>query len=106
PKGQTACECERTQAGDLRQSLFMLTSSTIQNKLLASTSRAAALAKEKERSLEERVEEIYLRAYSRPPRPEELTIAVSYLKRHKATSRAFADLLWSIAKTKEFLYNH
>ena len=106
PKGQTACECERTQAGDLRQSLFMLTSSTIQNKLLASTGRAAALAKEKERSLEERVEEIYLRAYSRPPRPEELTIAVSYLKRHKATSRAFADLLWSIAKTKEFLYNH
>ena len=106
PKAQTPCECERSQAGDLRQSLYMLTSSTILGKLSSPTGRAAMLAKDTKRPLAERLDEIYLRAYCRLPRPDERAVALDYLKRKQGSKKAFADLLWAVIKTKEFLYNH
>ncbi len=106
PKAQTPCECERSQAGDLRQSLYMLTSPTILTKLSSSTGRAANLAKDQNRSLDELVDEIYLRAFCREPRPQERAIAVAHLREHGDRKKALENLLWSIVKTKEFLYNH
>lgn len=108
PRAQSACECERSQDGDLRQSLYLLTSKDILQKLGASTSRPALLSKDKEHTAEQQIHELYLRAFSRPPRAEELKIATDHLKNHKykTKSKAYEDLLWAIFNTKEFLYNH
>lgn len=108
PRAQSACECERSQDGDLRQSLYLLTSADILQKLSSSQSRPAMLGKDKDQSDEEQVRELYLRAFSRPPRSEELKLATEHLKNHpyKTKSKAYEDLLWAIFNTKEFLYNH
>ena len=84
----------------------MLTSPTILTKLSSSTGRAANLAKDQNRSLDELVDEIYLRAFCREPRPQERAIAVAHLREHGDRKKALENLLWSIVKTKEFLYNH
>ncbi|QDT42998.1 hypothetical protein Pan241w_30930 [Gimesia alba] len=108
PKAQSACECERSQDGDLRQSLYLLTSTDILRKLSSSASRPTQLSKQKDKTEEQQIKELYLRAFSRPPRADELKIAANHLKNHqyKTKSKAYEDLLWAIFNTKEFLYNH
>ncbi|QDU50647.1 DUF1549 and DUF1553 domain-containing protein [Gimesia panareensis] len=108
PKAQSACECERSQDGDLRQSLYLLTSADILQKLSSSKSRPAQLAKEKEKTEAQQITELYLRAFSRPPRADELKLATEHLQKnpYKNKAKAYEDLLWAIFNTKEFLYNH
>ena len=53
-----------------------------------SQGRAHILAKDKERSDDERISEIYLQAVSRPPSQEELDIAKTHLKKKRDLSSA------------------
>lgn len=120
PQMDTACECERTGEANLGQSLHLINSDLIQQKLATPNGRAQLLAKDTARPDDERVREIYLRALSRQPDPEELAIARAHLDkkraqsaadpekltREKAEQEAFEDILWVIANTKEFLFNH
>jgi hypothetical protein len=118
PAMDTACECERTGEANLGQSLHLLNSEKIQAKLTASTGRAALLAKDKERSDEERITELYLHGLSRKPVAEELSIALNHLKRKRdqsaagpkafpldqAEKEAFEDIVWVLLNTKEFMF--
>jgi len=119
PAMDTACECERTGEANLGQSLHLLNSDTIQAKLTAGNGRAAVLAKATGRSDEDRVSELYLRALSRQPNPEELAMALAHLTKRRdlsaadpaklskenAEKEAFEDLVWVLVNTKEFLFN-
>lgn len=119
PQMDSACECERTADANLAQSLHLINSPTVQAKLSAAASRPAQLAAESERSDEERIHELYLRAISRPAESEELTVALAHLRKKRAQSeadpealpiataerQAFEDILWVILNTKEFLFN-
>jgi len=120
PQMDSACECERTGEANLGQSLHLINSDTIQQKLTSGNGRAAELAKDKERSDEERLAEIYYRALARPPHKQELEIANAHLKKKRelsatdpaalplatAEQQAFEDILWVVMNTKEFLFNH
>ena len=119
PAMDTACECERTGEANLGQSLHLLNSDTIQAKLTAGNGRAAMLAKATDRSDEDRVSELYLRALSRGPNPDELAMALAHLKKKRdlsaadpaklskenAEKEAFEDLVWVLVNTKEFMFN-
>lgn len=117
PEGESVCECERVQSSSLAQSLHLINAPDIKAKLASSTGRAERLAKEP-RPVEEKVRELYLAAFSREPRPAELTTAVNYLAEVPATADGkpgdaakaarenFQDLLWALINTKEFLFNH
>jgi hypothetical protein len=116
PDSSSACECERSQDASLAQSLHLLNSKEIQDKLSSDSGRAALLAKDEKSSEEEKLRELYLLAFSRPARDEELAFAKSYLEKKVAASdgkntatlkrQAYEDILWAVINTKEFLFNH
>lgn len=115
PDGSSVCECERVQTASLSQSLHLMNGSDIKSKLRASVGRAAKLSKDK-RSNREKITDLYLAAFSREPREDELKIALDYLEEQlsdkdgnliKTSDREkFEDLLWALMNTKEFLFNH
>lgn len=117
PNSASVCECEREQTSSLAQSLHLMNSSEVKSKLAAGGGRAAQLAKEDE-PIEARVKELYMAAFSREPRPEELKTAIEFLTtpvedgktkadaKKKPTNKDFQDLIWALMNTKEFLFNH
>jgi len=105
PENSSACECERTQDSSLAQSLHLLNSKGIQEKLTNANSRAVVLAKDA-RPVEERIRQLFVTAYGRTPEPAEVTKAKEYLDRKKGEQAAWEDLVWALLNTKEFLFNH
>jgi hypothetical protein len=117
PEGESVCECERVQSSSLAQSLHLINAPDIKAKLASPSGRAERLAKDV-KPVEEKVRELYLTAFSRAPRPEELKTAVGYLSEvpltadgkpgdpAQAARENFQDLIWALINTKEFLFNH
>jgi hypothetical protein len=110
PESSSACECERSQDASLAQSLHLLNSKDIQEKLASDKSRAALLAADEKCSDETKVKELYCLAYAREAESAELDSALKYLKEHgkdaKSKRAAYEDLVWALVNTKEFLFNH
>ena len=104
-KRETACECERSYAPNLAQSLHLMNSPEMQNKISDAKGFAVKLAESK-RPHAEIISELYLRAFARPPSADEQAEAV---KRLAATAdrRAFLeDFTWMLVNSKEFVFNH
>ena len=125
PDSSSSCECERSQDASLAQSLHLLNSKSIQEKLAAKTGMAAVLVKDTSRSHEEKMSELYLMAFSRFPSTDELNTALEYLNRKQLAAAtaippegeeskeasdpfqiAYEDIIWALINTKEFLFNH
>ena len=117
PEGASVCECERVQTSSLAQSLYLINGQDLKQKLAGGGGRAELLAKSEGPS-PEKITELYLTAYCRPPSAEEAQAATEYLARPRvdgqgkplaaenAMRQGYEDLLWAIINTKEFLYNH
>ena len=105
PDNASACECERTQDSSLAQSLHLLNSKGVQEKLTSADGRAAALAKDAA-PLEDRVRRLFLAAYARPATGEETRKAAEYLTARQASQAAWEDMIWVLVNSKEFLFNH
>jgi hypothetical protein len=106
PEAASACECERSNEANLAQSLHLLNSAEVQNKLAAASGRAAALAGDKEHQHPQKIDRLYMQFYSRHALPEETALAVDYLKKAKNDKAAYEDIIWALINTKEFLFNH
>lgn len=116
PDSTSACECERSQDASLAQSLHLLNSKELQDKLGSDQGRAARLALDEKRTEDEKISELYLLAFSRAPKPDELSFAKSYIDRKVAAAegknpgtlkrQAYEDIVWALINTKEFLFNH
>ncbi|MBS0210107.1 MAG: DUF1553 domain-containing protein [Planctomycetes bacterium] len=117
PAGESVCECERVQSSSLAQSLHLINAADIKAKLTAAAGRAQRLAKE-DRPAEAKIRELYLLAFSREPRADELKTATDYLAEartdvngkpidpQQVARENFQDLLWALINTKEFQFNH
>jgi hypothetical protein len=117
PEAESVCECERVQSSSLAQSLHLLNSPEIKGKLANPSGRAERLAKE-DKPADVKIRELYLAAFAREPRPQELKTALDYLTEpavsadgkpvdiQKAAREKFQDLIWALINTKEFLFNH
>ncbi len=106
PDATTACECERSQEATLAQSLHLLNSKEIQAKLSSDSGLAASMAVSSD-SVEQKIEQLYLAALSRPPTDKEIDIAAQYIgDKVDQPRQAYEDLVWAILNSKEFLFNH
>jgi hypothetical protein len=91
----------------LAQSLHLLNSSEVQDKVGKDGARAKTLAADTERPHEERVQELYRAAFSRTAVTDEVQVALTYIESHKDNiPAAYEDILWALINTKEFLFNH
>ena len=118
PNSLSVCECERVQSSSLAQSLHLINSSEIKSKLAVGGGRAVRLATSKDVSDEDKITELYVAAFSRKPRPDELATAIAYLNepltdsagkpiaKSTAARGNFQDLIWALMNSKEFLFNH
>jgi hypothetical protein len=117
PEGLSVCECERVRSASLAQSLHLMNANDIKAKLSAAGGTADTLAKEST-TMAEKVETLYLKAFSRFPTAEELETATSYLQEPRTSADGsplgeqaslkenFQDLIWALINTKEFQFNH
>lgn len=117
PEGASVCECERVQSSSLSQSLHLINAADIKAKLASGQGRGEKLAKQ-EGPPEAKVRELYMAAFAREPRAEELKTALEYLAEvpldaagnpvdaRRASRENFQDLLWALINSKEFLFNH
>lgn len=105
PQRVSVCECERSAAATLGQVLLLANSDEVENKIADGKGRAKTLI-DTNLTPAEIVEEIYLSAYSRSPRPDERTSAISYIELAQDRNKAVQDLLWAILNSREFMYNH
>ena len=111
PQMDTACECERATEANLAQSLHLINSDTIHKMLATSGGLAHQLSRDK-RTDEQKITELYFRAFSRPPATDEMMITTTHLAKKrkqvgdKGNQQGFEDLIWVLMNTKEFLFNH
>jgi len=76
---------ERVQSSNLAQSLHLINASDIRGKLAHPNGRAERLAKDS-RTVEDKITELYLVAFARQPRADELKAALGYLAEPKVNA--------------------
>lgn len=118
PDSASACACERSQEASLAQSLHLLNSKDIQTKLSADKGRAAELALNEKLNDEQKMQELYLWAFSRKAMSHEANVGVEHVEKKlnqakdakgdlkKAKREAYEDIVWALISSKEFLFNH
>jgi len=104
PEAESACECERSVEANLSQSLHLLNSSDMQNRLQRNGGRAALLSRDEDRSDEAKIRELYLAAFSREPTSTETAFVVKSLSSYTNQQQAWEDVLWAIFNAKEFQF--
>ena len=58
------------------------------------------------KTLEQLIEEAYLRTLSRYPDQEETEISVAFIEQSKTPADGVQSLLWALVNTKEFILSH
>ena len=105
PQRISACECERVSEANLAQALHLLNSDEIQNKLARPNGRADAIAKDP-RPDAEKIDDIFLWAFSRKPTPQQKESALGHLTKHTMNKKlAYENIIWALLNTKEFMFN-
>ena len=102
---ETPCECERSYSPNLAQILHLMNSPELQNKIADPKGTVNDFVNKKT-SNAETIEALYLKAFARKPRTEEMTEAVSLLAAAKDHKPAVEDFAWMLLNSKEFLFNH
>jgi hypothetical protein len=105
PRRVTSCECERSTGGTLAQVLLLSNSDEIENKIAAADGRISRLVKDK-KPIRQAIEELYLAAFSRFPRSEEIDRNLGHVAQLSNKQQALEDVLWAILNSREFLFNH
>ena len=102
---QSSCTCERRGEPTLTQALHLINGQTVEGRLLATGGRLATLLEAKA-TPEKIIEDVWLAAFSRPPTQDELTRWAREAEEAKGDSGFWADFMWAVLNSKEFLFNH
>jgi hypothetical protein len=105
PPRSTACDCERSMEPGLPQKLFLMADPAVQAKLQAPGNRVRKLLAPG-KSDDEVLEELFLATLTRPPTDRERAHFAAVAAGRKDRAALFADTLWALINTSEFLFNH
>jgi hypothetical protein len=96
---------ERNAKPNLSQALHILAGTTYNDKLFAKGGRIDGWV-ERGASNSEVVEELYLAAFSRTPKPQESAALVKLIEKNPERKEALRDLMWAVVSSREFAENH
>jgi hypothetical protein len=105
PPRTSACDCERSLEPGLPQKLFLMADPVIQAKLQPKGNRLGKLLASG-RTDDEVLDELFLATLSRPPTERERSHFATLRGGRKDRAALFADTLWALINTSEFLFNH
>ncbi len=105
PARSTVCACERRAEPTLAQVLHLINGDTMTTALNAPGGRLEKLAAS-DMTPAQMAEDIWLAAYSRRPKPEELSYVENYITTGADKKLAIEDVMWSVMNSKEFVFNH
>ncbi|MDX1964036.1 MAG: DUF1549 and DUF1553 domain-containing protein [Pirellulales bacterium] len=103
PPRLTNCECERSSAGTIGQSLQLLSGPLLQE-LLADPDNRLSTWLQNGKSPEEIINELWWTALSRPPTQAELTQALAHWHRQEDPRRTLEDFAWALINSHEFWF--
>ena len=104
-KRGSICVCETRSEVTISQTLHLLVGDTMQRNVEKGTV-VPALIKER-KTPEEIIEELYIRALTRKPKPEELKSLLALIPAgEKADEAFFRDVFSSLLNSSEFMFNH
>jgi hypothetical protein len=103
PPRTTACDCERAMEPALPQTLYLMTDQTLLRKM--QVGRLPELLKSKA-SDDEVLDELFLATLTRLPTAADKERFGQYRGTQKDRQTAFADTLWALINTREFILNH
>ena len=104
PGRDTSLESDRNNNPSVFQTLHMLNSSHIRNKIMNGPRLRKVMASCP--GSKERVNQLYLEILSRLPTPEEQKIAFAYIAASDRADNGFYDLAWALINTSEFIFKH
>ncbi|WDE97347.1 DUF1553 domain-containing protein [Lentisphaera profundi] len=99
PERKTVCACERPESVALDQSLQLMNGEYVKEKL-QNVKYNSKLGDA------ENIKQLYLSAYSRNPKSNELQIATDHLKKSSNKDEAMRDLYWVVINSNEFIFQH
>jgi hypothetical protein len=103
PPRASTCDCERAAEPALPQTLFLMTDTTILNKI--TNGRLKTLLADK-KSDEAVVDELFLATLSRLPTEKEKTRLLEHVHGKGNRQTGFVDVAWALINTREFILNH
>jgi hypothetical protein len=105
PQRLSPCECERVSEANLAQTLHLLNSDEVQNKLAVRGGRVEALMADK-RSDVEKVEELFVWCWGRKPNEAQMRLAMDNVAKHADRKKeAYENILWALINSKAFVFN-
>ncbi len=105
PARASSCECERVGEPSLGQALALIGSPILEQKLSAKDGYVSTLATDS-RPVEEVIDDVFVRVYSRPARADEINKARQFLTTQPDRRAGYQSLLWALLVSAEFLFNH
>jgi hypothetical protein len=103
PPRREICGCERTGEPALAQALYLINDQDIQGRIADSNGRLRQLL-QKFPDDARLIEELYLTALARLPRPDEAANVRAYLAEAASREAAATDVLWTLLNVREFLF--
>lgn len=104
PEAESACECERSPEANLSQSLHLLNSNDVQGRLQSGQGRAARFAREKDRTVEDKVQELYVASLGRRATETEVRFISERLTDYQNPQQAWEDVIWALLNAREFQF--
>jgi hypothetical protein len=98
-------KCERTGAPTITQAMHFMNGAAIQGKIKDAEGGLHAMIASGE-SDDRIIEHFYLASYSRPPKPEELALAKTFMSKQSDREHGLQGVVWALLNSKEFLFNH
>jgi hypothetical protein len=105
PARELACECAREADFSLSQALELMNGPTVTAKLSDPNNRLGRLLARKATDADI-LDELYLTALSRPPSPAAARALLDHVGRSADRRKAWEDVLWTILRSREFIYRH
>ena len=106
PPRTTACDCERAMEPALPQTLYRMTDPGLLQKMRDPKNRVAVLVKDKSKTDDAVLDELFLATLTRHPRPDEVATFHEHRSTTSDRTAAFTDAVWALLNTREFILNH